>query len=234
MTEPEWSTTRLREALADRLTPQADEWLRGRLASAAAGPDTVRTAFPGAARHGGRGDLLPPGRDREAEHPLARWQVEDAVRTLLLAALPLRGEALVAELTALYRGGDTAERRAVLRALSVLDHRTTDEQLPGAGPYGLGDGALPLVRDALRTNDLRLIAAALGDYAARRLDQAAWRQAVLKCVFTGIPLALVAGLADRTDTGLLRMLDDFATERRAAGRAVPADIESVLHAHRVP
>jgi hypothetical protein len=92
----------------------------------------------------------------------------------------------------------------------------------------VGDGALPLVRDALRTNDTRLIAAALGDYATDHLDAETYRQGVLKCVFTGIPLAALPGLPGRADVRLARMLAAFAHERTAAGREVPADIRPVL------
>ena len=51
---------------------------------------------------------------------------------------------------------------------------STDRPDPGRG----GRRCLPVVRDALRTNDTRLVAAALGPYAAAHLDDAAWRQAV--------------------------------------------------------
>ncbi|MEK8109707.1 EboA domain-containing protein [Micromonospora sp. M12] len=50
----------------------------------------------------------------------------------------------------------------------------------------IGGAGVPLLHDAIRTNDTRLVAAALGPYA-RHLDPAAWRQAVLKCVFSGVP-----------------------------------------------
>ncbi|GAA2356307.1 EboA domain-containing protein [Nonomuraea africana] len=106
----------------------------------------------------------------------------------------------------LYRRGDAGERLAVLEALPELD---------------LGDAAVPLVEDALRTNDARLVAAALGPYAARWLDPHTYRHAVLKCVFMSIPLA---GLDVRLDEELIAMLAAFAEERRAAGREVPADV----------
>ncbi|MDI5939072.1 EboA domain-containing protein, partial [Micromonospora sp. DH15] len=79
----------------------------------------------------------------------------------------------------------------------------------------------------IRTNDTRLIAAALGPYS-RHLDADAWRQAVLKCVFTGVPLAVVHDLDARADAGLAAMLGGFAVERRAAGRDVPADAAALL------
>ncbi|WP_210720206.1 EboA domain-containing protein, partial [Streptomyces galbus] len=66
--------------------------------------------------------------------------------------------------------------------------------------------------------------------AARHLDAHPWRHAVLKCLFTGVPVDAVARLADRArgDGELARMLTDHAAERTAAGRAVPEDLRHVL------
>ena len=91
----------------------------------------------------------------------------------------------------------------------------------------IGDSGAELLRDAIRTNDPRLVAAALGPYA-RHLDDALWRQAVLKCVFMDIPLSAVTGLADRADSELARMLAGLADERHAAGRTMPADATALL------
>ncbi|MGW4000725.1 EboA domain-containing protein [Streptomyces nigra] len=93
-----------------------------------------------------------------------------------------------------------------------------------------GPEGLPLVEDALRTNDTRLLTAAVGPYAARHLDAHQWRHAVLKCLFTGVPVDAVADLDHRAegDTELARMLTDYAAERTAAGRTVPADLHRVL------
>ncbi|MGW0997799.1 EboA domain-containing protein [Streptomyces sp. NPDC002523] len=135
----------------------------------------------------------------------------DAVRVLILHA----ARADTAALTRVYRQGTAAERRAVLYA---LPHRVP------------GPDAVPLVEDALRTNDTRLVAAALGPYAARHLDVHAWRHAVLKCLFTGVPVDTVAGLDERArgDAELARMLADYAAERTAAGRPVPDGLHRVL------
>lgn len=135
----------------------------------------------------------------------------DAVRILILHAARADTDAL----TRVYAQGTAAERRAVLHALPCL--------VPGPE-------ALPLVEDALRTNDTRLLAAAVGPYAARHLDAHHWRHAVLKCLFTGVPVAEVADLARRAhaDAELARMLADYAAERTAAGRPVPEDLHRVL------
>lgn len=134
-----------------------------------------------------------------------------AARALILAAARPGPDALAR----VYHQGTAEERLAVLRALPEL--------VPGAQ-------ALPLVEDALRTNDTRLLAAAVGPYAARHLDAHAWRHAVLKCLFTGVPVDAVADLGRRArqDAELARMLRDYAAERTAAGRAVPDDLRRVL------
>lgn len=170
----------------------------------AADGDAVVTLFPAAARH-------------------ARAEGADgqAVRVGLLAALPGRVDDVVRLVTMLYRRGDSSEKQAVLAALPTLDRAT------GARP-AVGDALLPLVRDALRTNDTRLVEGALGSYAASHLEDAAWRQAVVKAIFTGIPLDTVAGLERRTDEELRRMVRDFIDERTAAGRDVPADVWRVV------
>ncbi|OEJ24165.1 hypothetical protein AS594_06380 [Streptomyces agglomeratus] len=145
----------------------------------------------------------------------------DAARVLLLHAV----RADHATTARLYSHGTAAERRAVLWALPRLGATLTPPR-----------AALPLVEDALRTNDTRLVAAAVGPYAAEHLDQHAWRHAVLKCLFTGVPVEAVDALSPRSqgDTELARMLRDYAAERTAAGRPVPDDLHRVLALTALP
>lgn len=142
---------------------------------------------------------------------------DDRARARLLAVLvEVLPEADVErETERLYRQGDDAERRGVLRALPVLP----------ASSVRLG---VELVADGLRSNDPRLVAAAMGPFSAAHLGQAAWRQGVLKCLFLGIPLMAVADLARRTDAELLRMVRDLAEERCAAGREIGPDLRALL------
>jgi hypothetical protein len=181
-------------------------WLADAVDRVARDPDALAALFPAAGRRCGRGPL--PG---SAPGP-AGWTADDAARVLLLTALPLHGDALAAQVEELYRYGSADEKRAVLRALPLLD---------------LGSGGVEILNDAIRTNDTRLVAAAVGPYA-RHLDDRMWRQAVLKCVFMDIPLAAVADLDRRADGELGRMLGDLAEERRAAGRTMPADADILL------
>ncbi|MEU4552969.1 EboA domain-containing protein [Micromonospora violae] len=176
------------------------DWLDTALRRVAAEPTAITRLFPAVGRRCGRAALPEaPG-----------WTADDAARVLLLTSLP-GDHASYAE--RLYQHGDAAERRAVLRALPLLP---------------IGADGVPLLHDAIRTNDTRLVAAALGPYA-RHLDPAAWRQAVLKCVFSGVPLAVVADLDTRADGELAAMLAALAAERHAAGRDLPADATDLLH-----
>ena len=175
-------------------------------AEVAADPSRLGRTFPAAARQTGRGPL--PGADDVL--------VEDAVRVGLVraAARSLDAEALLAELRELYRYGDNDEKRAVLHALN--------------GAPDVIDGSDVLL-DALRTNDTRLVGAAMGPHSDR-LDDDAWRQGVLKCLFTGVPVTAVAGLAERADHELAEMVQRYRREREAAGRDVPPDVQVVLDA----
>ena len=179
------------------------------VADVAADPARIGRVFPGAARRTRRGPLPAYG-----DTVLG----EDAVRVELVAAAAgvLGPAALSAELRALYRFGDSDEKRAVLHALNGIQ---PDPVLDGSG----------LLLDALRTNDTRLVAAAMGAHAARLADDA-WRQGVLKCLFTGVPVTRVAGLRDRADDVLAGMVSRYAEERRAAGRDLPDDVATVLDA----
>ncbi|GAA2911621.1 hypothetical protein GCM10010517_78150 [Streptosporangium fragile] len=151
-------------------------------------------------------------RDPETVHrlfPQATRRGGAGARAALLKALVRAAPEPLERVSTLYWQGDAGERREILEAL---------------GDLGLGAGALPLVRDALRANDPRLVAAALGPYGSTWLDDHSFRQGVLKCVFMSVPLASVAGLDHRLDAELLRMLAGYAAERRAAGRPVPSDV----------
>jgi hypothetical protein len=169
----------------------------------------VRIRFPMAGRKVGRGPLEPDASPDDVH----AWTIDDAARTLLLVAL---GDRVEAELADLYRFGDAAERRGLLRALPYLP---------------VGDRAMGVVDDAIRTNDTRLVAAALGPYATEHLDDAAYDQAVLKCVFIGVPIAPLDGLPARATAETARMLAAFVHERVAAGRDIPAEVWDVIDRH---
>ncbi|GAA1511117.1 EboA domain-containing protein [Streptomyces albidochromogenes] len=211
-------------ALEEHLAGADRAWLHEALAEAQAAADAETAAEAGAAgrslwtlptwelRFAEAGRHCRPARGGPSG-PSAQ-DLADAARVLLLHTVRAGHDTT----SRLYTHGSAAERRAVLLALPHLSAHT-----PPAS-------ALALVEDALRTNDTRLVAAAVGPYAAEHLDQHAWRHAVLKCLFTGVPVDAVDGLAPRArgDAELARMLRDYAAERTAAGRPVPDDLHRVL------
>jgi hypothetical protein len=194
------------ESLESRISAEALDWLRETSAAVAADPTAIRSKFPMVGRKVGR-ETLDPAADRADVHA---WTIDDAARTVLLMAM---GEAAEPELAELYRFGDAAERRGLLRALAHLD---------------IGDRGLPFIDDAIRTNDTRLIAAALGPYATEHLPDASYDQAVLKCVFVGVPITGLDGVPARVTPDGARMLAAFVHERVAAGRDVPAEVWIVI------
>ena len=196
----------LSAALEARARPEGLEWLRETSAAVAADATALRSRFPMVGRKVGR-EPLDPGADAADVHA---WTIDDAARTLLLVAA---GAGAEGELAELYRYGDAAERRGILRALPYLD---------------LEDRGLYLVDDAVRTNDTRLIAAALGPYATEHLPDAGYDQAVLKCVFVGVPITGLDGIPARVTPDGARMLGAFVHERVAAGRDVPAEVWIVI------
>ncbi|MCD4523363.1 EboA domain-containing protein [Nocardioides sp. cx-173] len=186
------------------LLPDAVEALDDMLVDLVEEPSRLGRLFPAAARRTARGQIA--GTDH---------RVEDAVRVELVAAAASRLSPpdLLAELQAVYRYGDADEKRAVLLALGAVDDREVDGS--------------DVLLDALRTNDVRLVAAAMGPHADR-LSIHDWRHGVLKCLFVGVPLAGVAGLATRADDELAAMVRRYVDERRAAGRPVPDDALMLL------
>ena len=196
----------LAAALEARAKPEGLEWLRETSAAVAADASALRSRFAMVGRKVGR-EPLDEGADPS---DVWAWTIEDAARVLLLVAA---GERAEAELAELYRFGDAAERRGVLQALPYLD---------------IEDRGLALVDDAIRTNDTRLIAAALGPYATKYLSDEQYDQAVLKCVFVGVPITGLDGIPSRVTPDGARMLGAFVHERVAAGRDLPPEVWTVI------
>lgn len=199
---------------------QTERWLQESTTAIAADPGTLTKIFALAGRRMGRAPLRP---DTDPTGVLF-GTTSDHARGQLVGRLGeiLSPDELAAALPALYDGGDSAERRGVLRGLGVLatDSPKLSDVVASAG--------LRLTTEALRTNESGVVAAAVGPFAAAYLDQHSWRHAVLKLVFMGISLSAVADLKERSDDELARMAGDFAAERSAAGRPVPDDVQLLL------
>lgn len=148
--------------------------------------------------------LLPP------EH----WPLSTVGRAALLVELcsrlaPAEQEAA---LVRQFRTGDNAEREAILRSLSLL---------PEAARF------VELAIDACRSHVQSVFEAIACEnpYPAAVFPDHNFNQLVLKAFFTGVQVKRIAGLAGRRTPELARMARAYASERRAAGRSVPDDLE---------
>jgi len=117
--------------------------------------------------------------------------------------------------TTLFRTGSEREQIGVLRALPLLPD---------------GAGLVALAREASRTNDVTVFSALACDntFPVRFLPDAALEQLVLKGLFLGVPVGRIEGIESRVTVELQRMISDYASERRAAGRPVPSEVPWLL------
>jgi hypothetical protein len=210
---------RLQSALQARTSGEAARWLDRAVNQAAAGPsEGLLAAYTEASMRLGRlplavtvGEEFPPaGAEGLA---VDAWTLEDAARaTFLLArATHVGANDFEADARACYELGDAREQESWLRAAALL---------PEPERFVL------LVIDACRTNILPLFeAVACGNpYPSRYFPERNFNQVVMKALFNGVRLERIVGLQSRVNAELTRMATDFAAERRAAGRSVPADI----------
>lgn len=204
---------RVRATLGDA----AGGWFLEALAAAAtADRPALLQAYNEASRRLGH-QPLPPAASTPAadatDAALAGWTLEDAGRLALLLAraAATSPEQFADDAVACYEMGDSREQRSWLRAVAFL---------PEPERY------LPLVIDACRTNILPLFesVACENPYPSRFFPERNFNQMVLKALFNNVGLARIQGLSDRLNPDLARMASDYAAERRAAGRSIPADI----------
>lgn len=177
---------------------------------------TFHVAFAAAGRRLGRAAIGPGDADR-LRCAGVPWSPDSGVDEcgragLVLAALgalaPGRHVALVRDL---IRRGEVRERHAVLRVLAGAPD-----------PARFVDVAV----DTCRSNVSSVFEAIACDnaYPVAHFPDPALHQMVLKALFTSVPLSRIVNLQSRITAELRRMVDAFASERRAAGRSVPDDV----------
>jgi hypothetical protein len=174
-----------------------------------------------ASRHLGQTPLVTDGSDANAVRaldnvPARHWTLEDAGRLVFVVT---RYEAVSGTATewiaACYEQGDTREQRSWLRTVAFIPR---------------AELMLPVAVDACRTSIVPLFEAIACEnpYPARYFPDRNFNQVVLKALFNGIAVERITGLASRLNPELSRMASDYADERRAAGRSIPTDIDTVI------
>ena len=217
------------EQLATVLYARGGEATRSWLEQAAAEAvvshlTTLPSAYTAAPRGIGRDALVLTASERQAlalaapGYSFAGWTEYDAARAVLLleAAAALPGETFVRGALHCYELGDAREQQSWLKAVGLL---------PNPGQF------LAVVVDGCRTN-IRPVFESIAcenPYPSRYFPELNFNQMVLKALFMGVALKRIAGLQTRLNPRLSRMAGDYAAERRAAGRSVPADLPLALH-----
>ncbi len=201
-------------------TAEAHAWLE----SAAGG--AVASAFAEAARRLGREPLrAEPGEALEGPLdpvPLAAFSADVAGRVALLMSLgEARPEALNDAVEALYREGDTNEKIAVVRALSLL---------PDQARF------VWIALDAGRTNETDLFRAVACDnpFPARHYPELEFNKLVMKAAFVRAPVDRIAGLLRRANPELARMAMEHIDEQESAQRGFVPELWPAIAAHPPP
>lgn len=144
------------------------------------------------------------------------WTLLDWTRAALvlraLDRLPL--ERLPTFVLALFERGEIGEQESLLRTLAVLP-----------GPEQYAETALL----GCRSNAHRVFEAIACEnpYPVRFFSEHAFNQMVLKAIFMEVRASRIEGLATRVTDELVRMVLAYASERQAAGRPTPLDVEFI-------
>ena len=138
------------------------------------------------------------------------WSIDGAAR--VAALLAYRGRRPFAgTFKDLRRTSDVAEMIALYRGLPLYPE-------PESLEFEVGEG--------LRSNIRAVFEATAHDnpYPRDQFDEHRWNHMVLKALFVDSRLAPIIGLDQRANAELARIMRDFAHERWAAGRQVPAEL----------
>lgn len=117
----------------------------------------------------------------------------------------------------LMNAADVAELVALFQGLPLYPHSKEFSKFAAEG---------------IRSNITSVVKAVAWNnpYPFHFLDEMAWNQMILKCLFVGAALHPVYGLKKRVNPQLSRMLWEYARERGSAGRTVNPEIWELVAA----
>lgn len=144
------------------------------------------------------------------------WSLGDYTRAALVsAALDQLPEAeQPGFVLQLFEAGEMGEQVSLLRTLTLLP-----------GPERFVEVGL----QACRANALDVFEAMVCEnpFLALHFPPLNFNQAVMKAIFQGVSVRRIEGLETRITPELQRMAAGYASERRAAGRPVPVDVDYI-------
>lgn len=147
---------------------------------------------------------------------LTQWTKDQLCRTYLLLALHQgNDEDFHQQIETLFKTADNRESQALYASIplfpqpDIWKQRATEAIRSNVG----------LIFDAMAFNN---------PYPAMYFDDIAWNQVVLKAIFSDKSIWRIVGIPDRRNEKLALTLSDFAHERWAAGRTLPADVWNLV------
>lgn len=205
----------IRPTLDRAITADARSWLAS-AREEAGDPKQLPVLFAQLARRIGKEALEGGSVAEEGLHvDLNAWRTCDAAGYDLISTADASAEAHID----LYRHGDSEEKTIALRALALRP---------------INDATVALLIEIQRTNatihfeagglDSNVVVRAVQDGSPTAgFTQDDFYRFILKMAFSDLPLTRLFGGPSCATPDLSRMLQDFATEREAAGRAVWID-----------
>ena len=211
-------------ALLPRLSVRGRSWLEKEMAAMAPGrpADIILHALSAASLYVGRGQLKLTDEELQrvaaldADLSIVDWTTDVAARAALLLKLADAAPSQFADLAlACYEHGDARAQHGWLRALPILPQ-----------PQRF----LPTALDACRSANPQLFEAigCENPYPARYFPERNFNQLVMTALDSGVELSRIVGVSRRSNADLVRMVGDYASERKAAGRSAPPDLALVL------
>ena len=198
--------SKLLSIIQDNATEKEFNWI---LSKATGENKNILIAFVAAPRYVSKKTIEV---DLGEENILHTWSLDRLVRVFLILSFKSDSEeAYFKSINALF---DTAEINEAVALYSALPYLSFPEKW------------IYRATEAVRSN-IGLIFDSLAfrnTFPATYFTEAEWNQLVLKCIFNDKPIHLINGLAERANQKLADTLSDFAHERWAAGRSVPAQV----------
>lgn len=187
------------------------------------GSPAFRAAYAAVPRRLGAAAREPVALPDLAELARAHWTLTDATRAflLLLALSHVERDAQYELVSNVLEGGEIGEQESLLRTLILVPE-----------PERFADVGVA----ACRTNTRQVFEAIACENAfpSRHFPDLGFNQMVLKAIFIEVPVERIEGLDARVTPELARMAASYASERRAAGRPVPEDVDLILNARTEP
>jgi len=151
---------------------------------------------------------------------ISRWSLKKLCRVWLIMQIGAGDRtAYINKIEELFRDADMNELATLYAALPILAYSDHWEKQCAEG---------------IRSNIGYVLDAVIMDnpYPAEHLKEDAWNQLVLKAFFTEKDISRIIGLKSRVNNNLVKALQDYAAERKAANREVNPRLWDIVNSEQ--